>query len=79
MAPVGTTLYFCGRILSVLSQKLNSPSDGDDRSVFVVKVFRTHSIGKDELVGFLSDTIGNILGKCTADNGTMSFYVVAFY
>jgi hypothetical protein len=61
------------------TRKLNSLSDGDDHSELVVKVFRKHRIGKNKLVGSLSDTIGTVLGKCTADNGTISFYIVAFY
>ncbi|KAF8548063.1 hypothetical protein OG21DRAFT_1607113 [Imleria badia] len=37
--------------------------DGDDRSVLLVQVYQKHHVGRNELVGRLSDTIGEILGK----------------
>ncbi|KAI9568858.1 hypothetical protein HD554DRAFT_682431 [Boletus coccyginus] len=37
--------------------------DGDDLSVFLVNVYQKHRIGKDKLVGSLTDTIGGVLGK----------------
>jgi hypothetical protein len=68
-----------GKYSPFYARKLISLSDGDDRSELVVKVFQKRRTGKDELFGSLSDTIGNILGKCTAGNGAISLYVVAFY
>ncbi|KAI9573464.1 hypothetical protein HD554DRAFT_2035274 [Boletus coccyginus] len=43
--------------------KLNIISDGNDRSVLLVKVYQKHRVGKDKLVGSLTDTVGGILGK----------------
>jgi len=51
------------------AKKLNIISDGNDRSVLLVKVYRQHRIGKGELVGSLTDTIGGILTKLK-DGGT---------
>ncbi|KAG6382047.1 hypothetical protein JVT61DRAFT_683 [Boletus reticuloceps] len=46
--------------------------DGDNRSVILVKVYQKHRIGKDKLVGSLTDTIGGALGKLK-DGGTKVF------
>jgi len=48
---------------------INIVSDGNDRSILLVKVYQKHRVGKDELVGSLTDTIGGILGKLK-DSGT---------
>ncbi|KAF8550280.1 hypothetical protein OG21DRAFT_437731 [Imleria badia] len=40
--------------------------DGDDRSVFVVKVYQKHRFEKDALIGSLSETIGGVLRKLKA-------------
>ncbi|KAI9569410.1 hypothetical protein HD554DRAFT_2328018, partial [Boletus coccyginus] len=37
--------------------------DGDDGSVLIVKVYQKHRVGKDKLVGSLTDTVGGILAK----------------
>ena len=51
------------------ARKLNIASDGNDRSVLLIKVYRRHLTKKDELVGSLTDTIDGILGKLK-DGGT---------
>ena len=51
------------------ARKLNIISDGDDRSVLVIKIYQKHRIGDDKVVGSLSDTIGGVLGRLK-DGGT---------
>ena len=43
--------------------KLIIPSDGDDRSVLVVNVYRKHTWGRDELIATLAHTVGGVLQK----------------
>lgn len=45
------------------ARELNIVSDGDDCSIFLMKVYRKRRIGKDKLVGSLTDTFGGVLGK----------------
>lgn len=56
---------------------LNIISDGDDRSILVVKVYQKNSIGKDKLIGSLTETIGGVLQKLK-DGGTVMIYVASF-
>ena len=51
------------------ARKLNIISDGDDRSVLIVKIYQKHRIGDDKVVGSLSDTVGGVLGRLK-DGGT---------
>ena len=51
------------------ARELNIVSDGNDRSVLVIKVYQKHRVGKDTLVGGLTDTIGEVLRKLK-DGGT---------
>lgn len=46
-------------------------SDGDDRSVLAVNVYKKHRFEKDVLVGNLSDTISGVLGKLKAGGTRM--------
>lgn len=51
------------------ARKLNTVSDADDRSILPVHIYLEYRIGKDALVGSLTDTIAGVLGKCK-DGGT---------
>jgi len=66
-----------GSCSSLYSRELNIVSDGDDFSLFLVKVYQKHHIGKDKLVGSLTDTIGGVLGKLK--NGGMKMLCMTFY
>ena len=71
---LGQLFLFVGAHPFLYSRKLNIISDGDDRSDFVVKVYRKHSIRVrvDKVAGSLSDTIGRVLGRLK-DGGTKAF------
>ena len=49
-------------------------SDLDDRSDFVVKVYRKHRFGKDTLVASLTDTIGGVLDKLKDGGTKLNFF-----
>ena len=66
---LGQLFLFVGARHFLYARKLNIISDGDDRSDFVVKVYRKHRIGDDKVVGSLSDIIGGVLGRLK-DGGT---------
>lgn len=57
--------------------RLNIVSDGDDRSVLLIQAYQKHHLGKDELVGRLSDTIGEMLAKLK-DGGALMLYTTCF-
>ena len=59
---MGTCPWFHGRQLNIIS-------DVDDHSILLVKVYQKHHIGKDGLVGSITDTIGGVLEKLK-DGGT---------
>jgi len=59
------------------SRELIIVSDGDDLSVFLVNVYQKHRIGKDKLVGSLTDTIGGVLVKLK--NGGTKIFCMTFY
>lgn len=56
-------LYLLVIVLYSMREKLNIVSEGDDRSVLRVMVYRKHRVRRDRLVGSLTDTIGVALGK----------------
>ena len=47
---------------SLYTKELSFVSDADDRSVLLVQVYQKHHVGKNELVGSFSNTIGEVLG-----------------
>lgn len=51
--------------------ELSNFSDGNDRSVLVVKAYQKRRIGRDKFVGKLTDTIGEVLRK-SKDGGMES-------
>ena len=54
------------------TRKLNIISDGDDRSVLLVKVYQKHHIRDDKEAGSFSDTVGGVLERLK-DGGTKAF------
>ena len=63
------SILFVGTCLLLYARQLDVVSDGHDRSIFVVQVYRKHRVGKDKLVASLSGTIGDVLQKLK-DGGT---------
>ena len=61
---MSTCPFLCAR-----EPNINIVSDADDRSVVLVNVYQKHYIRKDALVGSLTYTIGEVLGKLK-DGGT---------
>ncbi|KAG8219236.1 hypothetical protein J3R82DRAFT_74 [Butyriboletus roseoflavus] len=65
IVPYGIKFSICGYMALALLQRIHFDivSDGDDRSVLLAKVYQKSHIGKDKLVGSLTDTIGGVLAK----------------
>ena len=64
-----------GTWLLLYPREFNVSSDGDDRSILLVKVYQEHHTRKNKLVGILTDTIGGVLGRLK-DGGTETFVMI---
>lgn len=71
---MGQSSLFLGTHPLFYARELSFVSDADDRSILLVKVYQKHHIGKDQLVGSLTDTIGGVLGKSN-EGGTKMCYM----